>query len=250
MSDLHGRTAVVTGGTRGIGKAISLALASGGAAVCAVYARDREKAEAFEREAKERGLAISTIRGDLAHDETFDEVVASLKASFDSIDVLVHSAASGVHRPAMDLSDRQMRWTFEINFIAVHRLTRALIGQMRRGGRIIGITSPGGTQVIPRYAAVGASKAALESLFRHYAQELAPAGITVNLVCPGLVITDAVKALPEFAESVAQTRTRTPTGSLTSPEQVASLVTWLCSPEASQINGETIRVDGGKGLLA
>ncbi|TAN41932.1 MAG: SDR family oxidoreductase [Nitrospirae bacterium] len=250
MMDLSGKNAVITGGTRGIGRAIALDLAGCGARVYALYARDRKSAEALEQEAGHKGLGIITIRGDLARQETFQASVDQVKEACETIDILVHAAASGVHKSAMELTDRHMRWTFDINFFAVHKLTVALIGKMKKGGRIIGVTSPGGERVIPHYAAIGASKGALEALFRHYARELAPQGIMVNLVCPGMVMTDAAQAFPQLAERLAMTLEYTPTGDLTRPEQVAALVRFLCSEEAKQIVGQTLVMDGGKGLLA
>jgi enoyl-[acyl-carrier protein] reductase III len=250
MINLKNKNAVVTGGTRGIGRAISLDLAECGANVYALYARDRKNAEVLEESANQRGLRIVTIRGDLTKDETFQTSVERVKQACETIDILVHVAASGVHKRAMELTDKHMRWTFEINFFAVHKLTLALIGSMKKGGRIIGVTSPGGTRVIPHYAAIGASKGALEALFRHYARELAREGIIVNLVCPGMVMTDAAQAFPEIRERLAMTLEYTPTGELTRPDQVAALVRYLCSEQASQIVGHTLVIDGGKGLLA
>ena len=250
MRHLTNKMAVVTGGTRGIGRAISLALAESGAHVYALYARSRKSAEAFEEEALEKGLKVSTIRGDLSHEESYKETVRQLHESCEQVDVLVHSAASGVHKKAMDLSERHLKWTFEINFFAVHKLTTELVGKMRRGSRIIGITSPGGTRVIPKYAAVASTKGAMEALFRHYAFELAPEGITVNLVCPGLVMTEAAKALPELEQMLNMTLNYTPSGELTSPDQVAELVRFLTTDAARQIVGQNIVIDGGKSLLA
>jgi enoyl-[acyl-carrier protein] reductase III len=250
MINLRNKNAVVTGGTRGIGRAIALDLAECGANVYALYARDRKSAEAFEELAKQKGLKIETIRGDLAKDETFQTSVDRVKQACETIDFLVHVAASGVFKRAMELTDRHMRWTFDINFFAVHKLTLALIGRMKKGGRIIGVTSPGGARVIPHYAAIGASKGALEALFRHYARELASEGIIVNLVCPGMVMTDAAKAFPELEKRLSDVLEYTPTGELTRPDQVATLVRYLCSEQASQIVGQTLVIDGGKGLLA
>jgi len=250
MKHLTNKIAVVTGGTRGIGRAISLALAESGANVYALYARNRKSAEALEKEAAEKGLSITTIRGDLAHEESYNQSVRLLHDSCDKIDILVHSAASGVHRSAMDLSDKQLKWTFEINVFAVHKLTAELIGKIGRGGRIIGITSPGGTRVIPEYAAVAATKGAMEALFRHYAYELAQHGIIVNLVCPGLVMTEAAKSLPQLEKMLGKMLEYTPSGELTSPEQIAELVRFLTTEAATQIVGQNIVIDGGKSLLA
>ncbi|NTW47145.1 MAG: SDR family oxidoreductase [Chlorobaculum sp.] len=250
MKHLEGKNAIVTGGTRGIGRAVSLALAESGATVFALYARSRKNAESLEKEAADKGLRIIAIRGDLAHDETFDEVLLRLRAECPVVDVLVHSAASGVHRKAMSLSDRHLKWTFEINFFAVHRLTRELRERMKSGSRIIGITSPGGTRVIPDYAAVASTKGAMEALFRHYAQELAPEGISVNLVCPGLVMTDVATSVPELGRLLEITRDYTPSGRLTTPEDVAETIRFLTTEGARQIVGQTIVIDGGKGLMA
>ncbi len=250
MINLTNKIAVVTGGTRGIGKAISLALAENGAHVYALYARDRKSAEALEEEARQADIKITAIRGDLSHDDTYQKAVEQLNEACEKIDILVHAAATGVHKEAMKLSDKHMQWTFKTNFFAIHQLTHELIGKMQKGGRIIGVTSPGGVRAIPHYTAVGASKGALESLFRHYAQELAPEGIIVNLVCPGMVMTDAAKAFPELEKRLNMTLEYTPTGELTRPDQVASVVLFLCSEPAAQIVGQTLVIDGGKGLMA
>lgn len=248
MEAFHGKNAIVTGGTRGIGRAISWALAEAGASVYALYARDRKSAEALTEEAKSRELQIQTLRGDLTDAENFDRVVSEIKGAVETVDILVHSAASGVHRSAVDLSEKHMRWTFDINFFVAHKFIAALVNKIPEGGRIIGVTSPGGVRTIPHYAAIGASKGALESLFRHYAVELAPKKIAVNLVCPGMVMTDAVQAFPGLEERLNLTLSATPTGRLTSPEEVAHMVHFLCLKSSSQIVGQTLVMDGGKGL--
>lgn len=244
------QAAVVTGGTRGIGRAVSLKLARQGAKVMALYGRDSKSAGELESIAKEEGLNIICIKGDLCNDDKFSLVVEAIKAQTSKVNFIVHCAASGVHRDAMDLTLKHLRWTFEINVFAIHHLLQSLVDMMPKGARVIGVTSSGGTRVIPYYAAVGSSKGALEALFRHYAFELAPKGISVNLVCPGLVLTDAVDAFPDRDARVDKATQATPTGELVVPEDVAETVSFLCEPRSHQIIGQTLVIDGGKTLLS
>lgn len=250
MKLFNERVAVITGGTRGIGRAISLKLAREGAKVFALYGRDRASADALSDEAGRESLDIHCLRGDLTRPEKFQEILEQINAKAEHVDIIVHSAASGVHREALDLSLKHMQWTFDINVFAAHSLIQSLRSKLRAGSRIVGVTSGGGTRVIPYYAAVGSSKGALEALFRHYAHELAPHGIAVNLVCPGLVLTDAVDAFPDKENRLQKTMDATPTGRLTTPDDVAHLVRFLCLPESGQIVGQTLVMDGGKSLIS
>jgi len=243
-----GKVAVVTGGTRGIGRAITLALARAGHTVFALYARNREAGDAVAAVAAAEGLAIRCIRADLADAQGFAECVKAIKSEARRVDFVVHSAASGVHRETTELTERHIDWTFRINFFAIHNLLAELLPMMPAGGRIVGLTSIGATRALPHYGAVGASKGALDALFRHYAAELAPRGIAVNLVCPGLVLTDSISSLSQLNELVKVVLGRTPAGRLTTPEDVAQTVLFLTSEGASQIIGQTIVVDGGYAL--
>ncbi|HEY3121494.1 MAG TPA: SDR family oxidoreductase [Vicinamibacteria bacterium] len=238
----------MTGGTRGIGRAVSLAIAASGAAVYAVFARNQACAAALAEHAAQQGLDIRCLRADLTDDEQFRRCVETIRSATDRIDVIVHSAASGVHREAAQLTVRHLAWTFAINVFAFHRLLVELLPLMGPGGRIIGVTSHGGTRAVRLYAAVGSSKGALESLFRHYAQELAPRGIAVNLVCPGLVLTEALDAFPDREDRVQAALSKTPTGRLTTVDDVAEAVLFLCGERASQIVGQTLVIDGGRSL--
>jgi enoyl-[acyl-carrier protein] reductase III len=242
------KVALITGGTRGIGRAVSLNLAEQGYQVIALYGRDRTSAQELETAAKEKNLDVKTLRGDLTHPEKFKALTDEIRAAVSRVDVIVHCAASGVHKKAMELTMKHMTWTFDINVFAIHNLIQTFLDLIPAGGRIVGVTSSGGTRVIPFYAAVGSSKGAMESLFRHYASELAPQGIAVNLVCPGLVLTDAVEAFPDKDTRLQKTMDATPSGRLTTPEDVAQVVSFLCSPVAGQIIGQTIVIDGGKTL--
>ncbi len=250
MKLFEGKVAVVTGGTRGIGRAVSLSLARRGAKVWALYARDRKNADSLQAVAAAEELPITSLRGDLTDEATFQAIAAQIRGETPQVNFIVHSAASGVHRNAIELTPKHLRWTFDINVFAAHQLVRTLVPHMPEGGRIIGITSSGGTRVIPHYAAVGSSKGAIESLFRHYAFELAPRGIAVNCVCPGLVLTEAVDAFPDRDKRIGAALANTPTAKLTTPEEVSELVAFLCGPYAGQIVGQTLVIDGGKTLLS
>lgn len=245
-----GKTAVVTGGTRGIGRAISIRLAREGAKVFALYGRSRAAADELLGQAAAEGLNIECLRGDLTHEGQFAALVAEIREKAPTIDFLVHSAASGVHRAAHELSLKHLRWTFEVNVFSIHNLITSLIENIPSGGRVIGITSSGGVRVIPFYTAVGASKGALEAMFRHYAHEFAARGISVNCVCPGLVLTDAVEHFPDKEGRIDRAQASTPIGELTVPDDVASTVAFLCTPEARKIVGQTLVIDGGKTLLS
>jgi enoyl-[acyl-carrier protein] reductase III len=244
-----GRCAVVTGGTRGIGRAISLSLAASGHRVIAIYARNREAAEDLSREAQAHGWDIHCLRADLTGSGGVSLVLSTIRERFPQLDILVHSAASGVHRKVNELSVKHLAWTFQVNLFALHELLLGAAPMIPQGGRIIGITSRGSVQVGPHYAAIGSSKGAMESLFRYYANEFAPLGIAVNLVCPGLVLTGALDAFPDREARIESSLSKTPTGRLTTPEDVASSVQFLCSPAASQIVGHTLVIDGGRSLL-
>lgn len=243
------RAVVVTGGTRGIGRAVSLALAAQGDTVFALYARNRAAAGELAAEAAARGLDVRCLRGDLTREDALAESVRAILDAAPAVHGVVHAAASGVHRPAFELTPKHLRFTFETNVIAIHALLCELLPRMPAGGRIVGLTSAGSVRTAPFYAGVGSSKAALESLFRHYAVELAPRGITVNLVSPGLVLTGALDAFPDRDERIRETERLTPTGRLTRPEEVAELVRFLLGDAAAQITGQTLAIDGGRGLF-
>ena len=245
------KVAVVTGGTRGIGREISLDLARQGYSVKALFARDRDSARDLEEVAQKEGLDIVTLKSDLSKKEGVDEAISQITAQTSTVDALVHCAASGVHRLAKDITAKHLRWTFEINVLAIHQLLVELIPMMPRGSRIVGLTSNGGTRTIPFYTAVGSSKGALDSLFRHWAVELAPSGIAVNLVCPGMVMTDAVEAFPDKEGRIEACVRQTPTGRMTTPADVGEFVGFLCASRmGSQFVGQTFIIDGGKCILA
>jgi len=235
----------VTGGSRGIGKAIALRFASLGAARIAIgYMRGDSAAEQTAEELRALGAEATFVRGNVASQRVADEV-----AALGPLDVFIHSAATGVIRPALETDDKHWDWTLSANARALLSLTRAAAPSMKPGSSIIGLSSLGSTRVLENYALVGASKAALEALVRYLAVELAPRGIRVNAVSAGVVATDALEHFPN-REAMLEMGAANPVGRIVTPEDVAACVTFLCSPDAEMIRGQTLVVDGGWSLLA
>jgi enoyl-[acyl-carrier protein] reductase III len=240
-----GASVLVTGGSRGIGKAIALRFASLGAARVAIgYMRGDTPAAETAAELRTIGAEPILVRGNVASARVAEEVTA-----LGPLDVIVHAAATGVIRPALETEDKHWDWTLSANARALLSLTRAAAPAMLDGSSIVAISSLGSIRVLDNYTLVGASKAALEALVRYLAVELAPRGIRVNAVSAGVVETGALEHFPN-KEAMLDMGARNPVGRLVSPEDVAGVVTFLCSPEAEMIRGQTVVVDGGWSLLA
>ena len=240
-----GASVLVTGGSRGIGKAIALKFAEQGAARVAIgYLRNDRAAEETAEELRSAGAEPLLLRGSVA-----SERVAAEAAELGPFDVLVHNAATGVIRPALETTDKHWDWTLEANARALLTLTRACAPQMPDGSSIVGVSSLGSIRVLENYTLVGVSKAALEALVRYLAVELAPR-IRVNAVSAGVVETGALEHFPNREEMISSGLARTPVGRLVQPADVADAVCFLCSPAAAMVCGHTLIVDGGFSLLA
>ena len=242
---LGSASVLVTGGARGIGKAIALRFASLGARRVAIgYLHGDAAAEETAAELRALGAEPVLVRGNVASPRVADEV-----AGLGPLDVLVHAAATGVIRPALETDDKHWDWTVSANARALLSLTRAAAPSMPAGSSVVGLSSLGSERVLTNYALVGVSKAALEALVRYLAVELAPKGIRVNAVSAGVVETGALEHFPN-REEMLEMGARNPVGRLVAPEDVAAVVAFLCSPEAEMIRGQTVVVDGGWSLLA
>jgi enoyl-[acyl-carrier protein] reductase III len=244
------RTVLVTGGGRGIGRAIALRFAETGARVFVNFFVNREAAEKTLRDVELRGGTGHLLQADLKEPAEIRRLLADVERRAGRLDVLVSNAASGVLRDGMALSPKQWDWVLATNTRALLILAQESARLMAAGGRIIALSSLGSHRVIPGYAAVGVSKAALESLTRYLAVELAPKGITVNAVSAGAVETDVWQAIPAGAEALSAIRARTPGGALVTAEDVADVVFFLASPAARALQGQIVTVDGGYSLLA
>ena len=249
--DLTGKCALVTGGSRGIGRAISKRLAEQGARVCFNYLRNREAAKEAMEEIGSVGLEPIGIKANVADEDHVNRMFDEIGEKFGKLDILVSNAALGVLKPVTELREKDWRWTMDINARALVKLAKHSIDLMGdRGGSIVGVSSLGSTRAIPFYGAVGASKAALESLVRHLAIENAGKGIRVNVVSGGAVDTDALKHFPNRDEILSDSRARSPAGQLVTPEDMADAVLFLVSDLAKMVHGQTLIVDGGTSIVA
>jgi enoyl-[acyl-carrier protein] reductase III len=241
-----GKSVLVTGGSRGIGREIAKRFAELGAERVAIgYLRNDRAAEETAAEIEALGSEPVLVRGNVSSAKVTEQV-----AALGSLDVLVHNAATGVARPALETEDKHFDWTMAANARALIALTRVAAPAMPEGSSIVALSSLGAQRVLENYVLVGASKAALESIVRHLAVELAPRGIRVNTVSAGVVETDALDAFPNREQMLSWSKARTPAGRLVEPGDVAGAVCFLCSPEAEMIRGQTLIVDGGFSLLA
>jgi NAD(P)-dependent dehydrogenase (short-subunit alcohol dehydrogenase family) len=247
---LRNKTILITGGTRGIGQAISLRFARAGATVIANFLRNEKAAEHLKAVAAEEHLAISLCRADLTNERGLEQLERSLQELGPHLSGLVHCAATGIHRPIEELTERHFDWTFNLNVRAFFTLVKFLTPRFSQGSSIVAVSSWGALRALPSYSFVGSSKGALEALARHMAVELAPRGIRVNILTAGAVLTDAWKAMPNSEARIAETVRRTPAGRLVTTEEVAYGAQFLCSDAASGIIGHTLVVDGGTGVVA
>jgi enoyl-[acyl-carrier protein] reductase III len=240
-----GPAALVTGGTRGIGKAIALRLARDGATRIALgYMRNDRAAEVAAEEVRAAGAEPVLVRGNISSERTLEELGAA-----GPYRVVVHSAATGVIRPALETEDKHWDWTMNANARALLSLARVVAPSMEPGSSIVAISSLGSQRVLDNYVLIGTSKAALESVVRYLAVELAPQGIRVNAVSAGVVETGALDHFPN-REEMLRSVDRTPAGRLVEPADVAAAVAFLCSVDAEMVRGHTLIVDGGFSLPA
>lgn len=250
MYDLQGKVALVTGSSRGIGRAIALKLAENGVDLVVNYVRHRRDAEDTARQIEKHGVRCLVVKANVANDDDIRAMFDMVNTDFGRLDVLVSNAASGVLKPAMELSRRHWNWAMDINARALLSLTQEAAPIMPEGGKIIAVSSMGAVRAIENYTAVGASKAALESLVRHLAVELGPRKINVNTISAGAVDTEALKKFPNRQQILDTALNRTPIGRLTTAEDVANVALFLCSAAAGMIQGQTIVVDGGYSIRA
>lgn len=245
---LQGKNVLVTGGTRGIGRAISLHFARAGATVVSNYVRGQKAADSLLALAQQEQLQLIPCRADLTIENGLHNLEQCVAGLGGGLHGLVHCAATGVHKPFDELTLRHYDWTFSLNVRSFFDVVKRLLPRFSPEGSIVAVSSQGASRVVPAYSIVGASKGALEALARHLAVELAPRGIRVNIIAPGAVATEAWASMPDATLRLTELANQSPLGRLVTAEEVAQAASFLCSDAARAIIGQTLIVDGGAGL--
>lgn len=247
---LEGRIALVTGSSRGIGRSIALALAQQGADVFVHYRSSKKGADEVAEEIRGLGRQAWVVGGDVRRYDELRALFQSIQTQVGHLDILINNAAMGSARPVMQMRPNQWDLTLETCVRSVLQCSQLAAPLMTRGNaRIVNLSSLGSHRYLPGYVAIGASKAAVESLTRSLAVELAPMGINVNCVSGGMIATDTLDFLGESIEAQkARYLELCPKKRLGTPEDLAKVVTFLCSADAEWIVGQTLIVDGGYSL--
>jgi enoyl-[acyl-carrier protein] reductase III len=245
--DLRGSRALVTGGSRGIGATIARRLAGSGAEVLINCSRGLDAADATRRAIESAGGRASIIQANVGDPRDVRRLFETIAADGGRLDLVVHNASIGSFKPALDVRANQWDLSMNVNARALLLCAQQALPLMAtQGGHIVAVSSLGGRRVVPSYGAIGVSKAALEALVRELAVALAPRGIAVNAVCPGIVDNSSIVRNPVFA-ALRQTAGSSSDRFVTA-DAVADAVLFLCSHAARFIVGQTIVVDGGLSL--
>jgi enoyl-[acyl-carrier protein] reductase III len=246
---LANKVALITGGARGIGRATALKLAAAGSDVAVVYYNSSDEATELVVAIENLGRRAIAIQANVADHQSVKDMFAQFREHFTQLDFLISNAASGVLKPAMNMSTKHWRWCMETNALALNHLVCEGRAMMPVGGRVVALSSLGAHRAIPNYAFIGASKAALEALVRSLSLELAEAGINVNTVSAGVVDTDALKHFPNREQLLDEYQAHSLAARPLTPQDVANTVYLLCLPEAEMIKGQTIFVDAGYSVV-
>lgn len=241
---LHGKVAVVTGGSRGIGRTVASALAREGASLT-LCARDHVAVKKVAAELEASGAQVVAVKADVGEASEVDQMIATCMERFGAVNILVNNAAITRDNLLLRMKDEEWDAVLNTNLKGVFHCTRAALRPMlkQRGGRIINLTSVIGIMGNPGQANYAAAKAGIIGLTKTTAKEVASRGITVNTVAPGFVETDMTHALePELQERI---RAQIPLGRFGTPEEVAELVVFLASDRAAYITGQVVHINGG-----
>jgi enoyl-[acyl-carrier protein] reductase III len=245
------KVALITGSSRGIGKATALRLAQAGYDIVINYSRSKSSALKVAEEIEALGRKVLVVKANVGDVSKIKAMFQQIDEEFGRLDIFVNNAASGVQRPIMELEENHWDWTLNINSKALLFCAQEAAKLMEKngGGKIVSISSLGSIRYLENYTVVGVSKAALEALTRYLAVELAAKNIVVNAVSGGAVDTEALTHFPNREELLQEAKEKTPAGRMVEIEDMVNCVMFLLSEESSMIRGQTIIVDGGISLL-
>lgn len=240
-----GRVAIVTGGTRGIGAAISHSLASAGAHVAAGYSKGKDSAEASAAKIRAAGGSVSTHQGRVDDFEDCKRVVDEVLKEFGRVDFLINNAGITMDKTLRKMSSEDWCTVINVNLSGAFNMTKAVLEHMieRGSGRVVNISSVIGETGNIGQANYAASKAGLFGFTKSLALELANKGVTANVVAPGFIATEMVSAMPE--EALKKVVDKIPTKRLGKPEEIARVVKFLCEDDSAYITGAAFHVNGG-----
>jgi enoyl-[acyl-carrier protein] reductase III len=254
MIDLSGKTALVTGGSRGIGRACAIRLAEAGADIVINHVTSQAAAEEVAERVAALGRDVAVVKADVSQRDDVESMVEFVAERFGRLDILVSNAATGGFRPLLAMTERNFEATMKTNVMALIHLVQASVRMLERSegrAKVVAISSHGSHMALPMYGAVGGSKAALESFVRHFALELGDKGINLNIVKAGLVDTDSTRRIPYAEQLFAARKLRSMTGDrFLAAHDVANCVLFLASSLADMVQGETLTVDGGAAVHA
>jgi enoyl-[acyl-carrier protein] reductase III len=248
MNELSGKVALVTGGTKGIGKAIAIKLAELGADVVVVYLRSRNAAEATLDQLRSFGSNPHAVRVNMGNHDKVPKIFEEIREKYGRLDILVSNAALGIYTSALEIDDKAWQLSMNTNAEAFLQCVQLAQPLMPNGSKIVALSSLGSVRYIDGYAAIGVSKSAIETLTRYFAFELAPKHINVNTVSGGFIDTDALKGFPSYEKMVEEVIRRTPFRRVGNVDDVADVVVFLCTQKSTWITGQVITVDGGYSL--
>jgi len=242
--------ALVTGGTRGIGRAVSLQLAREGyRKIFANYLQNDPEAERTAKTINDLGAECILVKANLADLDQIDNIFIQILTENLPIHAIVHCAALNSFKPLSQIKPNQWDLTMNINSRSFLYLVQQCLTRIPAGGSIVALSSLGSRKVVSNYGALGPAKAAMESIVRYLAVELADKGINVNAVCGGIINTTSIEKFPNYQSWLDNMIKKTPSGRIGQPKDIANAVAFLCRKESRFITGQILIVDGGLSLL-
>ena len=246
---LKDKTEIITGGTRGLGKELCLEFAKNGCNVIFTYSRSQTESKKVKLEIEKLGVTAKFFKLNLLSPDNINQFCEIIKKENINFDFLINNAASGVMKNSIETTEKHWDWTMQVNVKGPWLLSKNLSKNINKKGKIINISSPGSTKVLNNYFSIGVSKAALESLTRYMAYDLAKDDISVNSISASLLETDAIKHFPNQEEIKSILSRKNPKQKKLIPNDVAKFAVSLCSEAGDMVIGQNILIDGGDTLL-